>query len=82
MNQSTRQKVHIAIIMDGNGRWAQRRGLFRPQGHLAGAAAVRRTVEAAARLDQMWPDFKAADLKAALADYSKRTRRFGGLTAA
>ena len=38
---------HIAIIMDGNGRWAKHRGQPRPAGHLAGAAAVRRTVEAA-----------------------------------
>lgn len=32
---------HIAIIMDGNGRWAQKRGLSRSEGHKAGAAAVR-----------------------------------------
>jgi undecaprenyl diphosphate synthase len=38
---------HVAIIMDGNGRWATRRGLPRAQGHLAGAEAVRRTVRAA-----------------------------------
>ena len=38
---------HVAIILDGNGRWAERRGLLRPAGHEAGAAAVRRTVEAA-----------------------------------
>ncbi|MBC7329051.1 isoprenyl transferase [bacterium] len=37
---------HIAIIMDGNGRWAQRRGLPRLEGHLAGVGAVRRIVEA------------------------------------
>lgn len=36
---------HIAIIMDGNGRWAQARGLPRPAGHQAGAKAVRRIVE-------------------------------------
>jgi undecaprenyl diphosphate synthase len=41
---------HVAIIMDGNGRWAARRSLPRVAGHRAGAAAVRRTVEAAARL--------------------------------
>jgi undecaprenyl diphosphate synthase len=39
--------MHIAIIMDGNGRWALNRGLSRPQGHRAGADAVDRTVEAA-----------------------------------
>lgn len=36
---------HIAVIMDGNGRWAKRRGLSRSDGHEAGAAAVRRVVE-------------------------------------
>ena len=41
--------AHVAIIMDGNGRWAARRSLPRVAGHRAGAAAVRRTVEAAAR---------------------------------
>jgi undecaprenyl diphosphate synthase len=41
--------MHIAIIMDGNGRWAARRGLPRSAGHRAGARAVRRIVEAAAR---------------------------------
>lgn len=41
---------HIAIIMDGNGRWAQRRGLPRIEGHRHGVAAVRRTTEEAARL--------------------------------
>lgn len=40
----------VAIIMDGNGRWARRRGLPRPFGHQAGAQAVRRTVTEAARL--------------------------------
>src|SRR3989442_8639077 len=45
MQQST--SLHVAIIMDGNGRWATRRGLPRPAGHRAGAAAVRRVVEAA-----------------------------------
>lgn len=38
---------HIAIIMDGNGRWATRRGLPRVMGHRKGAEAVRRLVEAA-----------------------------------
>ncbi|MFL5574883.1 MAG: di-trans,poly-cis-decaprenylcistransferase [Gemmatimonadaceae bacterium] len=41
---------HVAIIMDGNGRWARSRGRPRTAGHLAGARAVRRTVEAATRL--------------------------------
>lgn len=39
--------MHAAIIMDGNGRWAARRGLPRLAGHRAGAQAVRRAVEAA-----------------------------------
>ena len=41
---------HVAIIMDGNGRWAQRRGFIRLMGHRQGAKAVTRTVEAAAEL--------------------------------
>jgi len=41
---------HVAIIMDGNGRWAEQRGLPRWRGHEAGARAVRRVVEAACRL--------------------------------
>ena len=40
--------MHVAIIMDGNGRWAGRRGLLRTAGHLEGARTVRRIVEAAA----------------------------------
>jgi undecaprenyl diphosphate synthase len=39
--------LHVAIIMDGNGRWAERRGLPRSAGHREGIEAVRRTVEAA-----------------------------------
>jgi len=42
--------LHVAIIMDGNGRWAARRGLPRTAGHRAGADAVRRAVEAAPTL--------------------------------
>jgi len=45
MKQST--SLHVALIMDGNGRWAARRGLPRTAGHRAGARAVRRAVEAA-----------------------------------
>ena len=41
--------AHIAIIMDGNGRWAEAKGLPRIAGHKRGAEAVRKTVEAAAR---------------------------------
>src|SRR5277367_1943788 len=43
--------MHIAIIMDGNGRWATQRGLPRTAGHVEGAKAVRAVVEAAARAD-------------------------------
>jgi undecaprenyl diphosphate synthase len=39
--------LHVAIIMDGNGRWAQARGMPRVAGHRAGADAVRRVVESA-----------------------------------
>lgn len=41
---------HIAIIMDGNGRWARRRGMTRTSGHRKGVEAVQRTVEAAGEL--------------------------------
>jgi len=41
--------LHVAIIMDGNGRWAQRRGLPRTAGHVEGAKAVNEVVESAAR---------------------------------
>ena len=43
--------VHVAIVMDGNGRWATRRGLPRALGHAAGVDALRRTVEAAPAAD-------------------------------
>jgi len=45
MSQSS--SLHVAIVMDGNGRWAGRRGLPRVAGHRAGAEMVRRVVEAA-----------------------------------
>ena len=53
--QSTRQwqakpPLHVALIMDGNGRWATARGLPREAGHRAGVAALRAVVEAAPRL--------------------------------
>jgi undecaprenyl diphosphate synthase len=41
---------HIAIIMDGNGRWARQRGLPRIEGHRSGATSVRRVTEECARL--------------------------------
>ena len=41
---------HIAIIMDGNGRWATERGLSRSEGHLAGAKNIGKVVDAAAAM--------------------------------
>jgi undecaprenyl diphosphate synthase len=46
--------THVAIIMDGNGRWAKSRGLPRVAGHREGAKAVRRTIEAAIRSEVSW----------------------------
>jgi undecaprenyl diphosphate synthase len=48
MRQSS--SLHVAVVMDGNGRWATRRGVPRVVGHRAGAEAVRRVVEAAPEL--------------------------------
>ena len=45
---------HVAIIMDGNGRWAKRRGLPRTLGHHAGVNALKRTVEAAPGMGVEW----------------------------
>jgi undecaprenyl diphosphate synthase len=52
-NQIDRSKLpsHVAIIMDGNGRWAQQRGLDRIFGHQQGVEAVREVIEAAAELE-------------------------------
>ncbi|HNP34670.1 MAG TPA: isoprenyl transferase [Woeseiaceae bacterium] len=41
--------VHIAVIMDGNGRWAKKRGMPRHKGHRAGVKSVRKTIEYAAQ---------------------------------
>jgi undecaprenyl diphosphate synthase len=46
--------AHVAIIMDGNGRWAASRGLPRVAGHRAGVQAVRRTIEAARKYGVRW----------------------------
>jgi undecaprenyl diphosphate synthase len=46
--------LHVAIIMDGNGRWATRRGLPRAAGHRAGVAAARRVVERAPDVGIRW----------------------------
>jgi undecaprenyl diphosphate synthase len=48
--RADRTPLHVAIIMDGNGRWAARRGRPRAAGHREGARAVRRAVEAAPAL--------------------------------
>jgi undecaprenyl diphosphate synthase len=47
LSTATPAGMHVAMIMDGNGRWANARGLPRVAGHRAGAQAVRRVVEAA-----------------------------------
>ena len=47
MQSNFSSKLHVGIIMDGNGRWATRRGLSRLRGHEAGVEAIRRVVEAA-----------------------------------
>ena len=48
--------AHVAIIMDGNGRWAKSRGLPRVAGHRRGAEAVRRTVDGGRRARHLLPD--------------------------
>lgn len=50
MANSPNKGLHVGLIMDGNGRWAQARGLPRTEGHGRGADAVRRAVEAAPEL--------------------------------
>jgi undecaprenyl diphosphate synthase len=83
-----RPKIHVGVIMDGNGRWAQARGLPRRAGHRAGAKAVRRTVEAAPGLGidtltlyafscDNWqrPRAEVEALMALLEDYLGRERR-------
>ncbi len=60
---------HVAIIMDGNGRWAQARSLPRVEGHRAGIGAVRETIETAARLG-----FEAITLYAFSTENWKRPR--------
>jgi undecaprenyl diphosphate synthase len=45
MKSEDGRDIHVAIIMDGNGRWAERRGLPRTEGHRAGVSTVQRVVE-------------------------------------
>lgn len=47
MNHGSPRGIHVAIIMDGNGRWAIARGQLRTSGHIEGARTVRKIVEAA-----------------------------------
>jgi undecaprenyl diphosphate synthase len=76
---------HVAIIMDGNGRWAKKRGLPRVAGHRAGAEAVRRTMRAAVKngvqvltlyafSSENWrrPEEEVSDLKSLLGYYLER----------
>jgi undecaprenyl diphosphate synthase len=73
---------HVAIIMDGNGRWAAARHLPRVAGHRAGAQAVKRTIESAIRAGLQWltlyafssenwrrPDDEVTDLTGLLRHY-------------
>ena len=76
---------HVAIIMDGNGRWAKQRGQPRVAGHRAGAEAVRRTMRAAVKhgvevltlyafSSENWrrPEEEVSDLKGLLGYYLER----------
>ena len=76
---------HVAIIMDGNGRWAEQRGLPKVAGHRAGAEAVRKTLTAAAEAgvevltlyafsSENWrrPQEEISDLKGLLGFYLER----------
>jgi len=51
---AARMPRHVAIVMDGNGRWAQRRGLKRTDGHAAGEEALFDTVEGALDIGLKW----------------------------
>lgn len=50
LKSSQLPQLHVAVLMDGNGRWALRKGLARSEGHRAGVAAVHRVVRAAPSL--------------------------------
>ena len=50
MNAEKKIPTHLALIMDGNGRWAKLRGKERSEGHIAGMEALRRTVQHAAEI--------------------------------
>ena len=52
INEINKENIpkHVAIIMDGNGRWAKQKGKLRVFGHKNGVKAVRSTIEGAARI--------------------------------
>src|SRR6267378_5089769 len=81
----SRLPKHIAVIMDGNGRWARARNLPRVEGHRAGIASVRESVETAARLElgvitlyafsvETWkrPRYEVATLMMLLKEYLRK----------
>jgi len=85
VTSTLRTPVHIGIIMDGNGRWAQARGLPRIQGHVAGAEAVRATVTAAAEIGLPWLTlyaFSAENWRRPQAEVDALMRLFGRYLAA
>jgi undecaprenyl diphosphate synthase len=51
---ATQDGLHVAVVMDGNGRWAKRRGLPRTLGHQAGVEALKRIVQAAPDIGIRW----------------------------
>ncbi len=59
----TRLPQHVAVIMDGNGRWAGKRSLKRFLGHQQGAESVQYVVETAARIDLQWLTLYAFSLE-------------------
>src|SRR5215204_3361216 len=80
-----RMPRHIAVIMDGNGRWARARSLPRVEGHRSGIASVKEIVETAARLElrvmtlyafsvENWkrPRYEVATLMMLLKDYLRK----------
>jgi undecaprenyl diphosphate synthase len=86
--ESCRLPVHVAIIMDGNGRWAQSRGLPRSAGHREGARAVRKVVTRARELGieyltlyafsaQNWrrPQTEVEQLMALLVEFCEQERQ-------
>src|SRR5215472_211438 len=60
---TNRLPQHVAIIMDGNGRWAGKRSLKRFLGHQQGAEAVHFVVETASRIDLPWLTLYAFSLE-------------------